>query len=387
MSISYQDDGQRAELLRGVKRVVVKVGSQLLMRVPGTTEAQRVFELVAQLAALRQRGLEVILVTSGAIGTAIKALGLERRPKEIPALQALAGLGQCRLMSLYETACGVYGFHCGQLLLTAADVRDRERNLNVSSCLQEMLKMGVLPVINENDSVAVDEIKFGDNDTLASLVAAMVGAELAILLTTIDGMRERLGDGELGRRLSVVTAVTRDLKAMAGGTDGNPFSTGGMITKLLGAERILKSGAALWIADGHDFGVLPRLFAGADLGTLFIPGRRTKLSAHKRFLAFFSRPAGELVVDAGAARALLQGGKSLLPKGVGEVRGNFKRGDTLRVLDGEGREIARGISNYDSADAARIVGHATAELPAILGPVVYDELIHRDHLVLTAAAE
>jgi glutamate 5-kinase len=383
MSFLYQDNGQRAQLLPGVKRVVVKVGTQLLMRVPGTTEAQRVVELVAQVAALRARGLEVILVTSGAIGMAVKSLGLKKRPGEIPALQALAGFGQCRLMSLYGTACDIYGFQCGQLLLTAADVRERERNLNVSNCLREMLKMGVLPVINENDSVAVEEIKFGDNDTLASLVATMVGADLIVLLTTIDGMRERGADGALGKRLSVVTAVTPRVKEMAGGTDGNPFSTGGMITKVLAGERILKSGSAMWIVDGTDFGVLPRLFEGADTGTLFAPAKAARMAAHKRFLAFFSKAAGEVVVDAGAEKALCSGGKSLLPGGIREIRGEFRRGATVRVLNPDGEEIARGVTNYGSGELAMVKGRKSSDIPAILGAEAYDEAIHRDHLVLT----
>ena len=383
MSYLYQDNGQRGQFLSGVKRVVLKVGTQLLMKVPGTTEAQRVTELVAQIAALRARGLEVILVTSGAIGLAVKALGLTKRPGEIPALQALAGFGQCRLMSLYGTACDIYGFQCGQLLLTAADVRERERNLNVSNCLREMLKMGVLPIINENDSVAVEEIKFGDNDTLASLVATMVGAELTILLTTIDGMRERNADGGLGQRLSVVSTVTPKIKDMAGGTDGNAFSTGGMITKVLAGERILKSGAAMWIVDGTDFGVLPQLFSGADIGTLFKAKDTARMDSHKRFLAFFSKTTGELVVDAGAERALCEGGKSLLPGGICEVRGEFKRGATVCVLNPAGDEIARGLTNYGSAELAKIRGRKSAEIPAILGAEAYDEAIHRDHLVLT----
>ena len=383
MSFLYEDDGRRGRLLPGVKRVVIKVGTQLLMKLPGTTEAQRVVELVAQVAVLRARGVEVILVTSGAIGMAVKALGLTKRPGEIPALQALAGFGQCRLMSLYGTACEIYGFQCGQLLLTAADVREKERNLNVSNCLREMLKMGVLPVINENDSVAVDEIKFGDNDTLASLVAAMVGADLTVLLTTIDGMRERGADGRLGRRLSVVSAVSPRIKAMAGGTDGNAFSTGGMITKVLAGERILKSGSAMWIVDGSDFGVLPRLFAGEDTGTLFAPAKPARMAAHKRFLAFFSKAAGDVVVDAGAEKALREGGKSLLPGGIREVRGEFRRGATVRVLNQAGDEVARGVTNYGSGELGLIKGRKSSEIPGILGAEAYDEAIHRDHLVLT----
>lgn len=384
MSIFFTDEGRRADVLKGVKRVVVKVGTQLLMGVKGVSKGQRVEELVAQIAALRARGLEVILVTSGAIGAGMRILATPKRPADIPGLQAHAAVGQCRLMYLYESACASRGFHCGQLLLTAADLREHNRNLNVSNCLNEMLRMGVLPVINENDSVSVDEIKFGDNDTLAALVGSLCGADLVILLTTIDGMHEKTEAG-FGRRFSVVEKVTTKLKQMAGGTDGNSFSVGGMITKVRAAEMVMKSGAALWITEGKDFGALARVFAGADEGTLFAGADGAHLNAHKRFLAFFSKPAGDLTVDAGAAAAVVGKGKSLLPSGIREVAGSFRRGATVRVLGPDGREIAKGVTNYDSAEIQKIRGHSTADLPALLGGAdgCYEEVIHRNHLVLT----
>ena len=386
MTVFFSDEGQRARVLKGVRRVVVKVGTQLLMG-GKTGSEERVAELVAALAGLRRRGLEVILVTSGAIGAGMRILGTAKRPSHIPGLQAHAAVGQCRLMSLYETACAKLGFHAGQLLLTAADVRDRDRYLNVMHCLHEMLQTGILPVINENDSVSVDEIQFGNNDTLAALVGSMCNADLVILLTTIDGMHERLPEAAgFGRRLSVVPAVTPRLRQMAMGTDGNALSVGGMITKVHAAEMLMKSGAAMWIACGRDFAVLNDILKGADVGSLFVAADGARLNAQKRFLAFFSKPAGDVVVDAGAEKALVAQGRSLLPSGITAVLGSFKRGATVRVVNASGLELAKGVTNYDSAELALIRGRNTHEIPGLLGGEHhYEEVIHRDHLVLTSA--
>jgi glutamate 5-kinase len=384
MSFAYKDEGERARVMQGVRRLVVKVGTRLLADMPGVSAAQRIQELVDQIAILRQRGLEVILVSSGAIGAGMGALNTTRRPTLIPALQAHAAVGQCRLMYLYETACAKHGFVCGQLLLTAEDVRRRERNLNISCCLDELLTRGVLPVINENDSVSVHEIKFGDNDTLAALVGTMTCTPITVLLTTIDGMRERTETG-LGERLSVIHRLTPRLRAMAGGTDGNKFSVGGMATKLGAADLVTKAGEALWIADGHDFSVLSRIADGADTGTLFLPPANTqRMPSHKRFLAFCATPAGDLVLDAGAARAIHEQGRSLLPSGVREVRGAFKAGSTVRLLGPDGTEIARGICNFSQPELDHIKGHHSNEVAALLGHEGYEEVVHRNRLVLTA---
>ena len=231
MKVDFTDNGERAKLLKNVKRVVVKVGSRLLMDVDGVSARQRVTELVKEIAVLRERGLEVILVTSGAVATGMELLKTKVRPKSMASKQAHAAVGQCELMGLYEAASSSLGFHCAQLLLTAADLHDQERHLCVSECLASLLSVGALPVINENDSVCVDEIKVGDNDTLSAMVSSLVRADLTILLTTIDGMRERdMTTGALGRRLSVVRELDSELLAMAQGTDGNRFSVGGMIT-------------------------------------------------------------------------------------------------------------------------------------------------------------
>ncbi|OGV83677.1 MAG: glutamate 5-kinase [Lentisphaerae bacterium RIFOXYB12_FULL_65_16] len=378
----YQDTGERARILKNCRRIVIKVGTQLLTGLGAVSEADRIDKLVGALTRVRGRELDVILVSSGAIGAGMAVLGTSRRPTSLPLLQAHAAVGQSRLMYHYETACANHGFHCAQLLLTAADVQHRERHLNVTSCLDALLCKGVLPVINENDSVSVDEIRFGDNDILAALVATMAHADLTVILTKVDGMHER-GGSNTGRRLSVIPKLTDAVRGMAGGTDGNPLSVGGMTSKLRAAELLMKAGENLWIADGRDFGVLDRILAGEDIGTLFLAAS-SKMASHKRFLAFFSGPAGELVVDPGAATAVAEKGRSLLPSGIVEVRGSFERGDTVRILDLRGVEIAKGVTNYGAVDATRIRGAKSHDVGRILGTAAcYEEVVHRNYLVLT----
>ena len=383
--ILYEDNGQRRSALTGVRRVVLKVGTRLLTSVEGTSKAERVGALVEQIAALRELGLEVALVSSGAIGANMSILETERRPASLPQLQAHAAVGQSRLMYLYESACVRHGFHCAQLLLTADDLQDRERHLNVNCCLDALLSRRILPVVNENDSVSVEEIKFGDNDILAALTAVMMRADLTVLLTTVDGLHEP-GEQGWGRRISVVTRLTPQVQGMAGGTDRDDLSVGGMASKLRAADLLTKSGESLWVVDGRDFGVLRRVFTGEDVGTLFVAGRTGRMAARKRYLAFFSEHAGDVVVDAGAARALVRQGRSLLPIGIVAVEGTFERGETLRVLDQDGLEIARGTTNYASDEVTKIRGRRTADLRDVLGYDAYGEVIHRDRLVLTSEA-
>lgn len=383
MKYEYSDNGARANSLANVKRIVVKVGSKLLMDMPNQTAMQRIEELVSQIHTLKQRGFEVIIVSSGAIATGMTLLQTKKRPKSLALLQAHAAVGQCHLMQLYENAAAKYGFHCAQMLLTAADVHDQERHTYIAQCLDAILKQNALPVINENDSICVDEIKIGDNDTLAALVAGMMRADLTVLLTTVDGMAERDSNGKLGKRISVVQEMDADFLAMAQGTDGNSFSVGGMITKLRAATMVTRSGEALWIADGTHFDVLNDVFSGKDSGTLFVPIRKGHMHARQRFLAFFSEPHGDIIIDRGAEHALKDSGKSLLPRGILGVSGNFKRGDTVRILNVDRTEIARGMVNYSNADLALICGCQTAELPKRLGrQPEYEEAIHRDFLVL-----
>ena len=345
MDFQFTDNGQRRRVLQDVHKVVIKVGTRLLTEGDAASKRARVGQLVTRIAALRERGLDVIVVSSGAIGAGMVALKTAKRPRAVPRLQALAAVGQSRLMYLYENACVEHGFHCAQVLLTAADVQDRERHLNLASCLDALLSSNVLPIINENDSVSVDEIRFGDNDTLAALVATLTKSDLTILLTTVAGLHT-FDNGKLGKRLSVVQRLTDGVRAMARGTADTQYSVGGMTTKIHAADLVLKAGEPIWIADGRDFSVIERVFAGEDVGTLFLASNATRMRGHQRFLAFFSEYAGDIIVDKGAQRALCEKGRSLLPSGIVDVRGTFKRGDTVRVLTANGTEIARRLPNY-----------------------------------------
>ncbi|MBP5299935.1 MAG: glutamate 5-kinase [Victivallales bacterium] len=381
MNYQYQDNGERKAVLSRLRRLVVKVGSNLVRENP----AERTRQLVAQLAALRARDIEVILVTSGAIPLGMSVLGRTARPRELAKIQALAALGQSHLMRHYENACEEHSFHAAQLLLTAADLQNRDRNLHVTACLRALLEEKVLPVINENDSVAVEQIKIGDNDTLAAMVATMLGADLTVLMTTIDGFHETGHDGTLGKRFSVIHELDDQLLAMAGTTDGNPYSTGGMITKLHAASICTTGGHALAIVDGHDFANLEKLLAGEDIGTLFLqPNLPHPMRSWQRFLAFFSEPAGTLVLDAGAADALANHNKSLLPGGILGSSGTFRQGDTVRLLAPDRTEIARGVVNFSYEELAKICGAKTTEVATRLGhPVEATEVVHKDYLVLT----
>ena len=383
MQYDLQDNGVRRRVLGGVKRVVIKIGTRLLMDIRGEEPSRRIQQLIDQVASLRSTGIDVVLVTSGAIGAGMLVLDTKRRPKRMEALQAHAAVGQCHLMALYEAACLKNGFHCAQLLLTAADLQDHERHLKVSLCMDELINSGVLPIVNENDSVCVDEIKVGDNDTLAAYVASICRADCTILLTTVQGFCESK-DGKLGRRISVVNDIDSDLLSMANGTDGNRFSVGGMATKLHAALINTTCGEPLLIADGADFAILKRIFAGEDCGTLFMPKGTSRMHAHQRFLALFSSPKGEIIVDEGAEEALCRHGKSLLPIGVIGMKGVFSAGETVIISNCRRREIGRGTVNFGTAELSKICGRATSELKRSLG---YEpqatEVIHRNALVLT----
>lgn len=382
MGVHLTDQGQREHVLAGVRRVVLKVGTRLLTDIPGRSKTERVAELIAAIAALRERGLEVLLVSSGAIGAGMTVLSTDRRPRSLPRLQAYAAVGQSRLMYLYETACVNRGFHCAQLLLTAGDLKAHERHKNAINCIDALLAAGVLPVVNENDSVSVDEIRFGDNDTLAALVASMIRADLTILLTSIDGMHLREGDA-WGERISVIEKVTPEVRAMAGATDGNPFSVGGMTSKLKAAEVLARAGDPLIVADGREFTIIDRVLGGEDVGTLFPATATTRMRGRRRYVAFFSNPKGDLVIDDGAVRALRDEGRSLLPSGIRDVRGTFERGATVRILAPDKSEIARGETNFSSREIAAIKGHHSDQSHDILGYAGYDEVVHRDYLVLS----
>ena len=368
----------RKQILKNSRRVVLKVGTRLL------ADQTAIARLVLQIHELRQSGRQVILVSSGAVGMGMRASGLKRRPRHLSEVQALAAMGQVTLMAMYEAECAKYGFQAAQLLLTADDLRSRERHLNAVNCIEALLSHDVLPIINENDPVSVSELKFGDNDTLAALLGSMIRADLTIILTTVDGLLDKNPDGTLGKRISVVRGVTAALKEIASGTDDAAFSIGGMASKLNAAELLNSAGEALWIASGSDADVIARIFAAEDVGTVFLPPDGIhKMGSRKRWLASFSRPAGTVSVDDGAADALTKKGSSLLPSGVVSVTGNFRRGDVVKIARAStGAVLAKGITNFSSEEAGLIARHKSADLTKLLGCDAEDELVHRNNLVL-----
>ncbi len=369
----------RQQVIAASKRIVIKVGSRLLNTTGHMPKKQRIASLIAQIAQIRERKYEVILVTSGAISTGMELTGMKSRPRQIAMLQAMASIGQSRLMSLYEQECQHHGFHCGQILLSYDDLHDRKKHLNFRNCLNALLTQRVLPVINENDTVSTDEISFGDNDKLAALVATMIHAQLTILLTSVEGLLE-LNDKE-GRRVPLVRAITGEIRSLAQGPDGNPHSIGGMISKIDAAEICLAAGENLWIADGRDFAILEKILDAHDVGTLFMPST-ARVPGAKRWLAFFSEPAGDITIDAGAVQALQKSGKSLLPSGIIAINGDFDQGDTINIIAASGAVIAMGITNYGAADIEKIKGQKSARIATILGRCDYDEVVHRDNMVI-----
>jgi glutamate 5-kinase len=363
------------------RRLVIKVGSSLVTNEGRGIDHEAVARWAEEIAGLRGGGKEVVLVSSGAIVEGMKRLGWTERPAAIHALQAAAAVGQMGLVQAYEAAFSRFGLHTAQILLTHEDLSDRRRYLNARSTLVTLLSLGVIPVINENDTVTTDEIRLGDNDTLGALVANLVEADALVLLTDQKGLYRsdprRDPNAELVHR---ARAADSGLEAMAGGA-GSQLGRGGMLTKVLAARRAARSGASTVIADGREPKLLSRLAAGEAIGTELTADAMT-LAARKQWLADHVRLAGRLTLDGGAVRALVKEGKSLLPIGVTACSGAFERGEVVGCCDGEGREIARGLINYSAAETQRIMRHPSAEIEALLGYVDEPELIHRNNLVL-----
>jgi glutamate 5-kinase len=359
-----------------VRRLVVKVGTGLIADGSGRLEA-----LADEIAEVR-RGREVVLVTSGAIATGTGRLGLGARPRSIPEKQAAAAVGQSALMWRYEAAFKKHGIVVGQVLLTAHDIGDRARYLNARNTLLALLRYQVLPIVNENDTVAVEEIKVGDNDNLSALVASLIEADLLVLLTDVDGLfREDPVGNPAAQVLETVEAVTHEIERLVWRGSGEG-SVGGMATKLQAAQKAAAAGVPMVIANGRRAGTLERLLKGEPVGTYFVP-KADRLAARKRWIAFAVPPQGRLTVDAGAVQALTLHGRSLLPSGIVEVQGDFASGEVVAVVGGEdGREFARGLVNFDADELRRIRGAKTREIEARLGYKGFDEVIHRDNLVL-----
>ena len=371
-----------SSVLRDAKRIVVKVGSSLVTNDGRGLDEQAIGEWCRQLALLIQDGREVIMVSSGAIAEGMKRLGWATRPTAIQELQAAAAVGQMGLAQMYETKLRFHNLGSAQVLLTHADLADRERYLNARSTLLTLLKLGVVPVINENDTVVNDEIKFGDNDTLGALVANLVEADALVILTDQKGLFT--ADPRKDPQATFVheaAAGDAELEVMAGGA-GSSLGRGGMITKILAAKRAAGSGASTVIAWGREPDALVRLVRGESIGTLLL-AKTAKNQARKRWMADHLQLRGSVIVDAGAAAKVRDEGKSLLPIGMVQVEGEFSRGDVVAVRDQDGIELARGLANYASAEARLLCRKPSSEFEKLLGYAAEPEMVHRDNMVLS----
>ena len=348
----------RQDILGKVQRIVIKLGTGLLTDAQNRPALPQIERLVAQIAALCQQKRQIIVVSSGAIGAGMAELGLRQRPKRLDELQAAAAVGQSKLMAIYDGLFGKFGITVAQVLLTHDDLKDRTRHLNAHNTLATLLARGVVPIINENDTVAVEEIKFGDNDRLGALAATLIDADLLVILSHVEGL---LKDGA---PVAAIAEITRDIEQLAGGTD-RATSVGGMKSKVEAAKIVTRAGIPMIIANGERTGVLTGLLDGEDIGTIFLPQDK-KLASRKRWIAFFQRPAGAIVVDDGAVRAVRANGKSLLAKGIVSAEGKFEKGEVVSVRDKNQVEFARGLTKVSSTNIKTATG----------------VVVHRDDLVV-----
>lgn len=371
----------RRELFSKVNRIVIKLGSRLLVDLEGNGVNRRtITRMVGSIAKLRQEGKEVVLVTSGAVGNGMALLGLSKKPDHVSDKQACAAIGQTQLMMAYQKVAQRHGFHVGQILCSADDFRDRTRYKNIKETVEALLRLGAVPVINENDSVAITEIKVGDNDKLSADVSQFLGADLLIIFTDEEGLFDKNpkehSDATLIR---LVHQIDQSIERLAGGL-GSAISTGGMATKIAAAKQATEVGCAVVLASG--FKVLPHwVVAGRNYGTLFMPAEKKSGSRH-RWIRLISNPKGKVVVDSGAVAALVKKGRSLLPVGIVKVEGRFAAGEIIEVRSSDGRAIARGIASWDSETVKRLQGLKSAEVKPLLGAGRPEEVIHRNNLAL-----
>jgi len=370
--------------IKAKKRWVVKVGSALLTNDGEGLHRSTIVKLAEQIVFLRDSGIEVILVSSGSVAAGISQLGMKSRPARVDELQAAAAVGQASLVRHYEQAFQPFGIHIAQVLLTHSDIANRERYLNARSTLLRLLEFNVLTVVNENDTVATDEICFGDNDSLGSLVANLVDADLLVILTDQNGLYTADPRSNPGATL-VHEANANDESLMKMASSGTSLGRGGMVTKLSAAQIASRSGASTVIANGRENQVLERLYSGELLGTLLIASER--MTSKKQWMAGQMKILGKVVIDQGAATVLRQSGKSLLPVGVTSIQGDFLRGELVSCVDQSGSEVARGLVNYSSDDARLVMGKASNDIRGLLPFAPDDELIHRDNLVLACCGE
>ncbi|MCL4472108.1 MAG: glutamate 5-kinase [Sulfuricella sp.] len=368
-------------ILANSKRLVVKVGSSLVTNSGAGLDHAALDNWAAQIAQLKSMGREVVLVSSGAIAEGMQRLGWKKRPRAVHELQAAAAVGQMGLVQVYETCFRKHGLHTAQILLTHDDLADRKRYLNARSTLRTLLRLGTIPIINENDTVVTEEIRFGDNDTLAALVTNLIDADVLVILTDQSGLYSADPRKDPGATLvAEAQAGDAELEKIAGGA-GSDIGSGGMLTKILAAKRAARSGAHTVIASGREHDVLVRLAQGEAIGTRLLAGK-IKTVARKQWLADHLQVGGKLTLDAGAVKVLRKEGKSLLPIGVTALAGDFERGAVVTCLDENGLEIARGLVNYSAQETAKILRRTSSEIESILGYIDEPELIHRDNLVL-----
>lgn len=375
----------RKALLAHVKRVVIKIGSGVISNAAGL-ENEQVASISADICRLLDRGLEVIVVSSGAVAAGKGQLGIVGRPQTIPQKQAAAAIGQTRIIREYKETFRRLSYNVAQVLLTRDDLSNRRRYLNARNTVMTLLEYGVTPIVNENDTVVVDEIRFGDNDNLSALVTTLAEADMLIILSDVDGLYDQdPQDNPQAELIPVVERVTPAIEALGGKSRGT-LGTGGMSTKLKAAKRAALSGVGTLIVNGRTPNILSRVFSGDEVGTYFLPAQ-SKLTAKKHWIAFSKKPKGKLIVDEGGQKAVLQRGKSLLPSGICGVDGGFERGDAVRLCTQEGKEFARGVISYSLAEVLQIMGKQCAEIETILGYKYRDEVVCRDNLVLAATDE
>jgi glutamate 5-kinase len=371
----------RKEILTNSKRVLIKIGSAVLTGEDGL-DLQIIEQLVDEMAQLIKKGYQIVIVTSGAIASGKHRMGIAGKLKSMPQKQAAAAIGQGRLIRVYSNAFGKYGLFVAQILLTMSDLTDRKRFLNVRNTLSTLIEWGVIAVINENDSVAVDEIKFGDNDHLAAVITNIIDAHLLINLTSTEGLYDRNpSDSKKAKFIPLVREFTEEIESAAT-EETTSVGLGGMKSKVLAAKKVTAYGIPCIIAPGKRKGGLHDIFAGKDIGTLFLPTSE-HLSSRKYWIAFTLRSRGRLILDDGAKRALLEEGKSLLPSGIVEVEGDFDIGDPVTCVDVEGIAVAKGLVNYSASEIRKIMGIKSSKIEQILGYKDYDEIIHRDNLAVS----
>ena len=371
----------RVALLKDIRRIVIKIGSRVLASSTRGLNTQRIRRITKEIASLRQEGYEVVVVSSGAIVAGMKELGLSNKPKGIPLKQAAAAIGQSKLIQMYERNFSKFGIKAAQILLTRDDITDRRRFLNARNTLITLLSYGVVPVINENDTVAIDEIKFGDNDLLSGLVTNVIDADLLIILSDIEGLFTADPSVHSNAKLiPVVEEITKDIETIAGDSKSIE-GTGGMASKVETAKKASGYGIPAIIMNGKRPGLLVKALKGFDVGTIFLPNK-SRLTSRKHWIASALPTSGHLILDKGAKDALMLRGRSLLPSGISDIKGHFEAGDAVTCEDEHGKVFAKGLTNYNSREIVKIRGKKTGEIEAILGYKDYDEVIHRDNLVV-----